>query len=119
MTKEFTGVYIMGNDRPTLYVGVSNNIIRRVLEHKQRKLAGFTKKYGLTKLLHYEFIPSIFEAIYREKVLKRFLRQEKLELIKNKNPLLADISVELFSLVDGIDAIVTFVPDRQDPPCGG
>lgn len=108
MNREFTGVYIVGNERPTLYVGCSNNLLRRVLEHKQSKIDGFTKKYGLTKLLYYELIPDMREAIYREKELKRFLRKEKLELIKTTNPQLADISSELFSFVDDVDSVEVF-----------
>lgn len=108
MTENFTGVYIMGNDRPTLYIGMSNNIVRRVIEHKQGEIKGFTKKYSLNKLLYYEYIPSIKEAIYREKVLKRFLRKEKLALIKSKNPLLADISAELFQYVDDWQEVETY-----------
>lgn len=118
MTKEFTGVYIMGNDRPTLYVWVSNNLIRRVLEHKQGRVQGFTKKYSLKKLLYYEFIPDIREAIYREKELKRLLRKEKLDLVKSKNPMLVDISGELFNFIDDVSTVDTFVPNGQDPPCG-
>ena len=75
------GVYIMGNDRPTLYVGVSNYLLMRVLEHKQGKGGAFTKKYKLTKLLYYEYCETIFQAIIREKQIKKLLRKEKIELI--------------------------------------
>lgn len=114
----------MGNERPTLYVGVSNNIIRRVLEHKQGKVAGFTKKYGLTDLLYYEFVPDMREAIYREKELKRLLRSEKLELIQSKNPRMTDVSSELFSLVDDVSAVDVFeswvwILPAEDDAAGG
>ncbi len=102
------GVYIMGNSRPTLYTGVSRNIIRRIIEHKNGKIAGFTKKYNLKKCLYYEFCDTIRNALIREKQIKNMNRREKLELIKSKNPLFIDISSELFSLIDNPDDIVTF-----------
>lgn len=63
-------VYIMGNIRPTLYIGVTNNLIRRVYEHKHGLVAGFTKRYNLKKLLYFEIFNSIENAIAREKQLK-------------------------------------------------
>ena len=111
MNRDFTGVYILGNRRPTLYIGCSNNLVRRVLEHKAGKVKGFTKKYGLNELLYYELIPDMREAIYREKELKRLLRKEKLELIRTKNPELVDVSAELLTLVDNASKVEIFVPD--------
>lgn len=105
---EFSGVYIMGNSRPTLYTGVSNNLIRRVLEHKQKpKKGGFVQRYKLKKLLYYEFIPDMRSAIIREKQIKNLSRAEKLDLIKTKNPLMVDIAGEIFSFVDDLDGVVT------------
>ncbi len=89
------GVYIMGNDRPTLYVGVSNYLPIRVSEHKQGKGSQFTKKHKLTKLLYYEYCETIFQAIIREKQIKKLLRKEKLKLIRTKNKMLTDIFSEI------------------------
>lgn len=89
------GIYIMGNDRPTLYVGVTNYLPIRVLEHKQGKGSWFTKQYKLTKLLYYEYCETVFEAIIREKQLKNMTRKEKLELIRTKNKMLTDIFSEI------------------------
>ncbi len=89
------GIYIMGNDRPTLYVGVTNYLPMRVLEHKQGKGSEFTKKYKLTKLLYYEYCETVFQAIIREKQIKNMLRKEKLELIRTKNKMLTDIFSEI------------------------
>ena len=100
MQYSFCGVYIMGNDRPTLYVGVTNNLLRRVWEHKKGTIAGFTQKYNLKMLLYYEFCENIEQAIVREKQIKNMKRSEKLNLIKSQNPLLSDISKELFSYSD-------------------
>jgi|GEM_PF-303589 putative endonuclease len=89
------GVYIMGNDRPTLYVGVSGYLPIRILEHKQGKGSSFTRKYKLTKLLYYEYCETIFQAIIREKQIKKMLRKEKLELIRTNNKMLIDIFSEV------------------------
>jgi putative endonuclease len=98
----------MGNNRPTLYTGVSRHIIRRILEHKNGKIKGFTQKHNLKVCLYYEFCETMRQAIIREKQIKNMNRKEKLELIKSKNPLMSDISSELFSLVDNPNDIVTF-----------
>ena len=75
-------VYIVGNDRPTLYIGVTNDLARRIYEHKQDLVKGFTRKYGLHKLLYFEIFESVGDAIEREKKLKRWDRDWKLRLIK-------------------------------------
>ncbi len=88
-------VYIMGNIRPTLYIGVTNDLIRRVYEHKHGLADGFTKKYNLKKLLHFEICDSIEEALLREKRLKHWNRNWKLNLIRKVNPSLKDLSSEI------------------------
>lgn len=88
-------VYIMGNERPTLYIGVTNDLIRRVYEHKQGYVEGFTKKYSLKSLLYYEVFSNINEAVAQEKRLKHWNRGWKLQLIKSKNPALKDIYNEV------------------------
>lgn len=81
----------MGNNRPTLYIGVTNDLIRRAYVHKQGIIEGFTKKYGLKKLLYFEVFNSIKDAIAREKQLKHWNRAWKLELIKKINPDIRDL----------------------------
>ena len=110
MNENFAGVYIMGNENKTLYTGMSNNVIRRVLEHKKGKKDGFTKKYNLKKCLYYEFSETgnMRAVIIREKQIKNLSRKEKLALIEEQNPLFLDISTELFSLVDDVSDVVTF-----------
>ena len=88
-------VYIMGNDRPTLYIGISNDLIRRVNEHRNGLVVGFTEKYGLKKLLYFEEYIDIKEAITREKRLKHWERQWKLDLIKHLNPTFKDLYTDL------------------------
>jgi len=70
----------------TIYIGVTNNLVRRVWEHKNHILKGFTSKYNLTKLVYYEVWQGEREAIQREKNLKRYPRAWKLNLINDFNP---------------------------------
>ena len=79
--------YILFNKKNgTLYVGVTSNLIRRIYEHKNKLVDGFTKKYGVDKLAYYEIYDDITLAIEREKQLKGLLRKKKLELIEINNP---------------------------------
>jgi putative endonuclease len=84
-------VYIVGNDRPTLYIGVTNNLRKRIYEHRQGFVDGFTKKYHLKKLLYYELFIDPGNAIVREKQLKHWNREWKLDLIKKMNPEFKDL----------------------------
>lgn len=80
-------VYILASKRNgTLYVGVTNNLFRRVYEHKCGLNPGFTKKYGVKHLVYYEIHEDIYSAIEREKLLKRWKRRWKLMLIEKYNP---------------------------------
>ena len=90
-------VYILGNSRPTLYIGVTNNLVRRVWEHKKGLVDGFTKKYGLKKLLYFEQFSYVEDAIRREKQLKHWNRKWKLDLIKKTNPEFRDLYASIIS----------------------
>ncbi|MDQ3046221.1 MAG: GIY-YIG nuclease family protein [Bacteroidota bacterium] len=84
-------VYILSNkNRTTFYIGVTNNLQRRVLEHRSGS-GKFTSKYILTDLIYYEMIPDIGLAIKREKQLKGWNRSWKIDLIKTVNPLMKDL----------------------------
>ena len=88
-------VYIMGNIRPTLYTGVTDNLIKRVYQHKEGLVDGFTKKYSLKKLLYYEEYQRAIDAITREKHIKHWKRDWKLQLIKKVNPIFKDLYNDL------------------------
>lgn len=80
-------IYILTNyQQTTLYVGVTNNLIRRTFIHKEKLNKGFSEKYNLTKLVYYEIFPDIIQAIVREKQLKGGSRQKKVDLINEFNP---------------------------------
>ena len=80
-------VYIMTNKpQGILYIGITNNIVRRVYEHKHNLAGGFCSKYKLYKLAYYEISTDVYQAITREKWLKRWRRKWKDELINNFNP---------------------------------
>ena len=88
-------VYIMTNYSETsLYIGVTSNLQKRVWEHKNKVIEGFTKKYNIDKLVYYETTNSIESAISREKQLKRWHRQWKINLIKQMNPDFKDLSLD-------------------------
>ncbi|ALN41448.1 GIY-YIG nuclease [Rickettsia rhipicephali] len=80
-------VYILcSNKHDTLYIGITNNIIRRAYEHKQKIIKGFTSKYNIIKLVYTEELTDIQEALTREKNLKKWQRSWKIELIEKTNP---------------------------------
>ena len=86
-------VYILTNKRNTVfYIGVTDDLKRRLYEHKNELIEGFTKKYQLKKLVYFEEYQNINEAIKREKQLKNWHRGWKINLIKNKNPTFKDLS---------------------------
>ncbi len=89
-------MYILSNKRDTLYVGVNNDLERRVFEHKNKLIEGFTKKYNVTGLVYFESTDDVTIAIAREKQIKGMLRSKKIELIKTMNPQLEDLSEDWF-----------------------
>jgi len=86
-------VYIISNQyRTTFYIGVTSNLAKRVEEHKQGIGSVFTKKYNLKYLLYYELIRDMKQAILREKELKKWHKEWKINLIKSVNPEMKDVS---------------------------
>jgi putative endonuclease len=79
-------VYILTNQHNSvLYVGVTSNLVRRVYQHKEKLIEGFTKRYNVTKLIFYEVTTDVNSAIAREKQIKSWSRRKKVELIKKMN----------------------------------
>jgi putative endonuclease len=92
MNKQYY-VYIMTNKwNKVLYTGVTNDLIRRVAEHKQKILKGFTKRYNVDKLVYYEVAESIESAILREKQIKGGSRKDKIDLVNTMNKEWHDLS---------------------------
>ncbi len=87
-------VYILTNRSATLYIGVTSDLSRRLWEHKNKMVDGFTKKYNINKLIYLETYNRPEEAIAREKELKGWNRQKKMRLIKQVNPNFEGIGAE-------------------------
>lgn len=84
----------MASLRGTLYIGITNDLYRRVHEHKNGLVDGFSKKYGCVKLIHFETTDEVWSALEREKYLKTWNRRRKEELIGEMNPKWKDLSLE-------------------------
>jgi putative endonuclease len=87
-------VYIMSNGVRTLYIGVTNDLVRRVYEHKHKLIDGFTKKYNITYLVYHESTSDVLAARAREKQLKGWRRDRKIALIEASNPQWKDLSLD-------------------------
>lgn len=89
-------VYIMASRSRVLYIGVTNDLARRVNEHQQGLVAGFTSRYRITRLVYFEEFADIRDAIAREKEIKGWVRSRKTRLIESRNPTWEDLSFLLF-----------------------
>ncbi len=87
-------VYIMAGISGVIYIGVTNDIERRVVEHKNKAVPGFSARYNLTKLVYFDVFGDVRAAIAREKQLKGWLRRRKIALIESVNPKWNDLSPE-------------------------
>ncbi len=86
-------VYILSNwDNKVLYIGITNNIVKRIYEYKNKLVKGFSEKYNLNKLVYYESTGNVISAIEREKQIKNWHREWKNNLIKKENPYWKDLS---------------------------
>ena len=92
MSKNYA-VYILTNyNETTFYIGVTGDLQKRIWEHKNKVVEGFTKKYNVDRLVYYELTEDVESALNREKQLKRWHRQWKINLIKEMNPEFKDLS---------------------------
>ncbi|HEX9997539.1 MAG TPA: GIY-YIG nuclease family protein [Abditibacterium sp.] len=89
-------VYILSNHSRRLYIGVTNDLTRRVWQHKTQESEGFSARYNLTFLVHHQEFGDVRDAIEREKELKKWARAKKLVLIEAENPAWEDLSADWF-----------------------
>jgi putative endonuclease len=87
-------VYILSNSSRTLYVGMTNDLVRRVYEHKQKRMPGFTARYNLMELVYFEEAAHPQIAIAREKELKGWRRSRKVSLVSAANPTWRDLAAD-------------------------
>jgi putative endonuclease len=87
-------VYILTNwDSKVMYVGMTNELQRRIYEHKNKLIEGFTKKYNINKLVYFEAVEDVVVAIAREKEIKKWRREKKNRLVMKQNPTWEDLSL--------------------------
>lgn len=92
MNKKYYYIYIMTNKSNTvLYTGITGDIKKRIYEHKNKVVEGFTKKYNVDKLVYYEIFDDPYNAISREKQIKGWVRKKKVDLINSFNPTWEDL----------------------------
>jgi len=89
-------VYLLASKSRRLYVGVTNNLERRLFEHRAKLLDGFTKQYNIDRLVYFEQTSDILSAIAREKQIKSWNRNKKIALIESANPAWEDLSAEWY-----------------------
>ena len=97
MAERLYYVYILASASRVLYTGVTNNLQRRVFEHKEKRIPGFTHKYNVTQLMHYEVFGDIRVAIAREKQIKAWRREKRVALIAGGNPHWRDLSEDWYA----------------------
>ena len=93
-------VYILSSRTKRLYIGVTNDLERRVAQHKRREVDGFTSRYNIDQLVYYEETDDVYAAISREKQLKGWLRSRKIALIENVNPQWLDLAADWYGVRD-------------------
>ena len=89
-------VYILTNRSGTLYTGMTNNLERRLYQHKNKLVHGFTKKYNITRLIYFETFGDVRDAIAREKQIKGWRRSKKIDVIKSSNPKWQDLTEDWY-----------------------
>ena len=92
MTDKAYYVYLLTNwNNKVVYVGMTNDLQRRIFEHKEKQVKGFTEKYNVHKLVYYEQTPEVEVALNREKEIKKWRREKKNKLVENANPQWLDL----------------------------
>jgi len=96
LSKSFYVYIITNKNNTTLYIGITDNLKRRIYEHKNKMVDGFSKRYNLKKLVYFEETPDVRVVISREKQLKNWHKEWKLNLIKKNNPTFKDLAADWF-----------------------
>ena len=89
-------VYLLASKSRHLYIGVTNNLERRLFEHREKLVEGFTKRYNIDRLVYFEQTTDVLSAIAREKQIKNWNRSKKISLIESANPAWEDLSAEWY-----------------------
>lgn len=100
MSRHHYWVYILTNRSEGFYIGVTNDLTRRIFEHRSGEVAGFTQRYRMNRLVYFEEFQFVSDAIAREKQLKGWRRSKKKQLIESLNPDWRDLGVEILGLDD-------------------
>ncbi len=106
-------VYILASHKRTLYVGTTSNLERRMYEHRNKLIEGFTKRYNITQLVYYEQTNDVMAAIEREKQIKGWTRARKLELIRGFNPIWHDFSNDVLGIGSASDSSANSASELQ------
>lgn len=93
-------IYILSSLSGTLYVGMTDDLRRRMIQHKQGKFDGFTRKYKINRLMYYEVLPDTIAAAKREKQIKKYRREKKIALFKDSNPGWVDLTPQIFGYLN-------------------
>jgi putative endonuclease len=109
MERHTYSVYMVASKSRVLYIGMTNNLERRIFEHKNGVIEGFSREYRCHRLVYYESFDDVTKAINREKQLKRWNRTKKVFLIERENPTWEDLAAEWF-------VRHRYKPDKQVPP---
>ena len=104
-------VYILASPSAVLYTGVTNSLRHRIIQHRLKLVAGFTKKYNVTRLVYFETFTSIGMAIAREKQIKSWTRKKRISLIESMNPRWRDLAEQWGSEGASLDTAVEYGPD--------
>ena len=111
-------VYILASKTRVIYVGVTNDLVRRVWEHRTGAVGGFTRRYGVERLVYYESIINPASAIRREKQIKRWARTKKVALIDSMNSAWNDLAELWFVDVSSDDPLALIARGRLSPSLG-
>jgi putative endonuclease len=110
-------VYILASAHGVLYMRMTNDLVRRISQHKQRLIPGFTKQYNVDRLVYYEHTHDVSAAIAREKQIKSWVRKKKIALVESANVEWADLYPRIALAMDDADGEISARGGEQDAAC--